>query len=114
MIGIRIVWRGDLAEARVRMAAVEAIRDAAEFLLEQANRTVPLEEGTLMHSGSVAVDTDAIRARVSYSTPYARRQHEALNYRHAAGRRAKWLERTFKEQRSAVERMMAARMRTAF
>jgi hypothetical protein len=110
----RIVWYGDAADAKARVAGAAAVTEAAEFLLEMANRTVPIEEGTLMGSGEVSSDPANMRAHVSYSGPYSRRQHESLNYRHDAGRRAKWLERTFAEQRGAVLQMLAARLRTTF
>ncbi len=113
-MSVRITWTGDVAKARLRARGAAAIQDAAEMLLEQANRTVPIEEGTLMGSGAVSVDPDALLAAVSYSGPYARRQHEELNYRHAAGRRAKWLERTFAEQQRRVLALLASRLGPAF
>lgn len=94
-------WRVDrraLAQAKVHKAAVAAVGDVAEFVLEEANRTVPLEEGTLQRSGEVA--HDGLKATISYDTPYARRQHEDTRNRHDSGRRAKWLEKTFKEEQT--------------
>lgn len=92
-------------------AAADGLSDAAEFLLEQANRTVPLDDATLEGSGTVTVDRDQLRATVSYDTPYAVRQHEELRYRHAPGRRAKWLEHTFKEDGQAALDHVASRVR---
>lgn len=110
----RIVWYGDAADEAARERGAKGVTDAAEMLLEEANRTVPIEEGTLMGSGTVSSDAAAMRAHVSYGTPYSRRQHEELSYRHAGGRRAKWLELTFSEQRGRVLEMLAARLRGAF
>lgn len=65
---------------------------AAEHLLGEANKKVPIEEGTLEKSGTVSTDPDNFTAAVSYNTPYAARQHEDMHNRHDAGRTAKWLE----------------------
>lgn len=65
---------------------------AAEHILGEANKTVPIEEDTLMRSGTVSTDPGKFTAAVSYDTPYARRQHEDMTLRHDAGRHAKFLE----------------------
>lgn len=104
-------WYGDDAKRRVAREAPRVLRQAAEYVLEEANRTVPLEEGTLQGSG--VVDVDETTAVVSYDTPYARRQHEDLTLTHANGRRAKWLERTVMEQGGRVADFIAERLRGA-
>ena len=112
----KIVWKvdkRDRANQLVRDAAGDALADAAEFLLEESNRTVPLEEATLERSGQASVDRPNLRAAVSYDTPYARRQHEDTRLRHGGGRRAKWLERTFTEQRTRIGEFIAGRIRRA-
>jgi hypothetical protein len=109
-----------LAGKAVRDAAARAFQDAGEYLLEEANRTVPHEEGTLARSGKVTttragsngVETRILTA-VSYDTPYAVRQHEDTRLRHDPGRRAKWLERTFAEQAGRVGEFIAGRIRRA-
>lgn len=100
-------------EAFKRIAAAQnrAVKAAAEHLLEQANRTVPIEEGTLARSGRTS--SDGSRAVVSYDTPYAIRQHEDTRLRHDRGRRAKWAERTFSEESTRVGRFIADEMRKA-
>jgi len=97
----------------IHRAGVSALGDAAEGLLEHANRTVPIEEATLAGSGTVSVDAANARAAVSYDTPYARRQHEELSWRHDSGRRAKWLELTWQERASATFAFIAGRIRGA-
>lgn len=107
-------WKVDrraLAKAVVRKAAESALQDAADFLLEEANRTVPIEESTLMGSGQAT--QEGLKAVVSYDTPYACRQHEETGYRHNSGRRAKWLELTFKEQQGKVKEHIASKMKAA-
>lgn len=93
-----IKWHGEKAKREARKAAGEGLFDAAEYGLEVANRTVPIEEGTLQRSGFTDVDRENLIAVIAYDTPYARRQHEEMSYQHAAGRRAKWLELTIREE----------------
>jgi hypothetical protein len=110
--GVR--WKIDnrrLVDARVHAAAVGAVGDAAEMVLEEANRTAPIEEGVMIGSGGVDVDRAAGRASVFYDTPYAPRQHEDTRLRHDEGRRAKWLERTVLESRRRIAQVLAAGMK---
>lgn len=86
------------ALVKMRAGAVVGLGMAAEMLLEISNRTVPIEEATLLRSGTTQVDAMNLEAAVGYDTPYAARQHEELSYRHDPGRRAKWLELTLQEQ----------------
>lgn len=110
--GLRFsIDRRALAAAAVRKAAAEGLGDATEMLLEEANRTVPIEEATLMRSGVASVDDMKLRGAVSYDTPYAVRQHEDLRLRHDQGRRAKWLESTFKERGRSALGVVAAKIR---
>lgn len=87
------VWRADLAEKAIRAAAVIGLRKWAELLLQQSREIVPLDETTLERSGVPSVDERTLTAAVSYDTPYAVAQHENLEYHHAPGREAKYLER---------------------
>ena len=65
---------------------------AAEHLLGEANKKVPIEEATLQRSGTVSTDPENFTAAVSYDTPYAVKQHEDMTLRHDKGRSAKYLE----------------------
>lgn len=111
--GFRIAWYGDSASSRLGHEAGDAVHKTAEFLLSASNRTVPIEEGTLERSGHADSDGQG-KATVSYDTPYARRQHEEMNYRHDPGRRAKWLEMTFLEEEGAATEYLASRLGRAF
>lgn len=106
-------WFDAAAFRQIEAAAADALFDAGGFLLEEANRTAPIEEAVLIGSGTVSEDRDALRVQVSYDTPYAIVQHEDLDLRHDEGRRAKWLEATFQEQEHRVEGYLAGKMRAA-
>lgn len=110
--GVRFrIDRRALAKAEVHKAAERAIADAAEHLLEQSNRTVPHEEGTLARSGEAS--HEGLKGAVSWDTPYAARQHEDLTLHHDQGRRAKWAEQTFKEERSSIAEFLIGEIRKA-
>jgi len=108
-----LVWKIDLrplAIARVRAACASALSDAAEHILEEANRTVPIEEGVRARSGNPDGDAGAGAAPVSHAAPCAARQHEETGWAHDPGRRAKWLELTLNERTADVRRFFATRL----
>lgn len=101
----------DRALGDLRDRARRALVDAGEYLLEEANRTAPIEEGTLIGSGQVIeASGDTLAVFVSYDTPYAVRQHEDTRLRHDPGRRAKWLQHTFREQQNRITTFLANRI----
>jgi len=99
------------ALARIRDAAMDGLGDAAEFLLEESQREVPFEEGTLAGSGTVTVDRARGEAAISYDTPYAVRQHEDQALQHPNGRKAKFLERPMREKGPAAFEHVEASVR---
>lgn len=107
------VNRSEVAKAAVRAAGAKALEDAVEFLGEEADRTAPIEEGTLIRSRTSTVDPQKLRGAVAYDTPYAARQHEDMTFRHDPGRRAKWLEQTLKEQGERAIGHIATAMKRA-
>lgn len=109
-----VSWRGDGVKRSVRREAAHGLKLAAEFILEEANRTIPFEEGTLGRSGGTDVDEAKLVASTYYDTKYARRQHEETRYRHDPGRRAKWLELTLREQKDRVRKFLADRLGGSF
>ena len=104
-------FNASAAVADIRARAADALDDAGEYLLEEANRTVPIEEHILEGSGTVDTDRQALVTTISYDTPYAVVQHENPDYRHDPGRRAFWLRLTLEEQSSRVLNWMGRRMR---
>jgi len=82
-----------------RNAVVKTIRWCLKDLLKKANKIVPLDKGDLRKSGKYEVifKGSKVRGEVSYNTHYALIQHENLEFRHAPGRQAKYLEQPAKE-----------------
>jgi hypothetical protein len=112
-----LVWRTDNRDAvrrEVHERAAKALWQAAEYLLDESNRTIPVEEGTMERSGEAVIDEEALIAAVSYggaASAYVLRQHEETTWSHSGNGRAKWLEYTFKEQASRIAAWLAERMR---
>lgn len=95
-----------------RRRAARGVRLAAEHVLAESKKEVPLEEGTLERSGRVDVDDSTLRASISYDTPYAVPQHERLDYHHPMpGRKAKYLEDPMNRERARVAQIIAAELR---
>ncbi len=97
-------------EAEMAEAALEGLRLGGEHVLKLARDKVPLEEGTLERSGLVSDNGDD-QVNVSFDTPYARRQHEELTWRHDNGRQAKYLETAAAEGSKAVQQLVRAAIR---
>lgn len=119
-----IKWKRDLrkqVEAKVKSAANQAVHDAAETLLTEANQTAPHSKGPLRLSGNVSDDGHKAVSAVSYDTPYAVRQHEDTRLRHPDPTnpqsdprgRAKWLQRTLQERQDALKGHIADAIKKA-
>ena len=100
-------WHGDAVKVAERLAAARGLMLAAEHVLTEANKVVPIEESTLLRSGTTSMDPVRLRSAVSYDTPYAVRQHEEMSYNHDAGRQAKYLETPLNAERGAVNALIA-------
>lgn len=95
----------------LRQSAARGLLLGAEHVLGVSNDRVPLDEAALQRSGTASVDEGALDAMVSYDTPYAVPQHERLDYRHAPGREAKYLENALNSERQQALALVAAEMR---
>lgn len=95
--------------SRGRRLASEGLRRGLEHVLFESRKIVPLDEGTLERSGKVIVN--GLEGAVSYDTVYARIQHENLDYKHAPGRMAKYLEIPMNRERDVVLRLMQVSLR---
>ncbi len=109
----RLHWHRDVADARVRTAAGRGLLKGAEHVLGESRKEVPLEEATLERSGVASLDADTLTAAVSYDTAYAVRQHEELDWQHAPGRKAKYLEDPMNREADTVGAIVQAEIRRA-
>ena len=121
-------WRTKEAVKIAEEAGLKALRTGAEAILTEAIDEAPVDTGTLRRSGTVTVGKLPDGARVfeaaesgnemkdafpenigkekavyiSFNTPYARRQHEELDYEHPRGGKAKYLEDSFNRNKQKV------------
>ena len=132
-------WRTKEAVKIAEQAGLRALRTGAEAILTEAIDETPIETGTLRRSGTVTVgslpdggqvyetakagtemkdafskETGKERAvYISFSTPYARRQHEELDWEHPLGGKAKYLEDPFNRLKKKVVKMAELRIKKA-
>ena len=121
-------WRIKEAVKIAEEAGLRALRTGAEVILTEAIDETPIDTGTLRRSGTVTVGALPDGAQVyeaaesgtemkdafpgpegkekavyiSFNTPYARRQHEELDYEHPRGGKAKYLETPFNRNKKKV------------
>ena len=107
-----MTWRSTInfagIETALMRAVQQAVTDAAEHVLGESTKVVPIEEGTLSRSGRTDTTQDGttVVAAISYGTPYAVRQHEDMSYRHDPGRTAKYLEGPLLDEAGTVQRII--------
>jgi hypothetical protein len=105
--------RPEILTPLIRRAAHDGMELAVEHLLTEANTTVPIDEGTLLRSGSTGVEDkpDGVTGTVSYDTPYAVKQHEDTALAHDGQGRSKWLELALAEQKDTMGQILGRAIR---
>ena len=132
-------WRTKEAVRIAEQAGIKALRTGAEAILTEAIDETPIDTGTLRRSGTVTVGAlpdvaqvyeaaesgrdmkDAFpdpvgkekAVYISFNTPYARRQHEELDYEHPRGGKAKYLEDPFNRNKNKVLKYADKQIRKA-
>lgn len=101
------------AKKAARDARKKGLRAAAEFVLTEANKHVPHDDGSLERSGRADVNAEGTRAAVSYDTPYAVKQHEDMSLKHPGKGQGKWLENTMSREGDTVAEIIGTAMRQA-
>lgn len=135
----RSKWRIKEAVKIAEEAGLKAMRTGAEAILTEAIDEAPIDTGTLRRSGTVTVGKlpdgagvyeaaeagnemkDAFTEKIgkekavyiSFNTPYARRQHEELDYEHPRGGKAKYLETPFNANKKKVLKYADKQIRKA-
>ena len=103
---VKVTWKGKTLSAAALVAGRKACHHEAEGILTRTIPRTPIDEGPLRGSGHV--DDVAMGSTISFSTPYAVRQHEDTSLHHDEGE-AKFLENEFSESSdSAIKNIGAA------
>lgn len=110
MSGVSTEWNGDIVSAMIQASAADALNHGANLLRGYSVPLAPVDRGDLRGSAQVTLATDSnLEAHVSYDTPYAVKQHEALDYRHDEGQ-AKYLEQPLEEHEAEIQQAIASRL----
>lgn len=111
-IGSKVRVHGINEAAReIVSAALDGLREAAEFGLEKSQEQVPVESSHLRDTGKVTMDPIKGVAAISYDGPYAVFQHEVMHLKHIHGGNAKFLELPVYDHREDFAEIMANRIR---
>ncbi|MDJ1113235.1 hypothetical protein [Microbacterium dauci] len=70
--------------------ARDGVRKAVREILKRSNDLAPKDDEDLVKSGGIRMDD--LTGQASYTAPHALWQHENLDYEHADGGQAKFLE----------------------
>lgn len=108
----RLKWNGDKIAAEVEAEANRALYKAGEYLLDEANKIAPKDEGTLIQTSGVSVGNAIVS--IYYTQKYAPRLHEHPEYDFQNGRQGKWLEKTVLGNHEKVNRFLKKEMEKAF
>ena len=133
----RVKWYGKQVEKAALDAAMKALITGGEAILTEAINETPVDTGTLRRSGTVTkgglpnaeqVFGDARAGNeqelgrekgkepavyVSFNTPYARRQHEEIEWVHPKAGKAKYLEDPFNRLKKKVVKMAEQQIKKA-
>lgn len=107
-----IPWRGDEFAAQATLALVIGLNRAAEYARGRMLPRMPIDTGAMRGSTQTYhARPTSLESGVTVNTPYAVKQHEELGYFHAEGE-AKFAERTFRDEREAMLRLIGAPLGT--
>lgn len=113
MITIKYKSNSKAVKQAVKQAALDGIREGAQPVYEKSQAIVPLDETPLQQSGTIQQIGNNVYIGYGFgeSAAYAVIQHENLQYAHAPGRQAKYLEQPFRENVDAIIRLVAQRVK---
>ena len=103
----QMAWFGDDVKKKVMTHAEIGLNKGLEYIKQESVKVVPKDTGALEKSAGISISPDGKKGMVTYNKSYAVRQHEELNYRHAEGRIAKYLELPFQQNQLKALEIMA-------
>ena len=102
----KLTWRGKEAQRLLKKAVMqEALRCAADLQGKSA-REAPVDTGDLRsncNTSGMKETGDKAWYEVGYDLPYARIQHERLDFNHPKGGKAKFLEDPFNRNKKQYD-----------
>lgn len=108
---VTVKWNDSKAIKLMNEALTSGIKDACEYILQETNKIAPINEGTLIRSGNIDVEsTPKPKGSIYYDTPYAIRLHENPQYNFQNNREGKYLENTIKNEKNAVQNFLKRKL----
>lgn len=105
-------WRPNtVADQKVHAAAVRAVQDAADTVLQAAKANTPVLTGALRDSGEVTMD-GPLHAVIAFTDPISVIVHEDMTAHHEHGE-AKYLERAMTTDTEKILAAAAKALRAA-
>ncbi len=106
----------DAAVKGISDNAEEALEDMLDFIGEETDKVIPLEEGILKDTKDIDVKEIAgeLQGAIGYDTEYAIKQHEDQTLSHDSGRKAKYLEDTVKKYQKVLGEIWAKKFKGMF
>jgi len=114
MADYKFEWHGDKVLGKAEKTIKTALLVVGADLQRKSAEQAPIDTGDLRANCSVSPIREEGNRKyitVGYNLPYARRQHEHVEYRHPKGGKAKYLEDPYKENVENYERMIAEAIR---
>jgi len=123
-VSYRIDWHPEEAQAAIREAAAEAIKESLVDLKDESTQQAPVDTGDLRGNCSVTFEDEVLfpasegedlrpqgkelTGDVGYSLPYALRQHEDMSLKHPKGGKAKYLEDPYNAKKKKYQDHIAS------
>lgn len=94
MANVRIKkWNGPSIISKKKKSVERALYIGISHILNEANAIAPKDEGILIQTSDVDVNSEDGTASAFYVQKYARRLHENPQFNFQGGRSGKWLEK---------------------
>ncbi|MCM8901324.1 hypothetical protein KVG29_08835 [Caldicoprobacter algeriensis] len=114
--GYVLKWRGDEAKKVAHGAGVRALYICAADLQGKSANQAPIDTGDLKSNCSISPlkhEGTNFYYTVGYDLPYAKLQHERLDFNHPKGGKAKYLEDPFNENKARYDRFVKKAVKQA-
>lgn len=97
-----LTWNSNEIVRAINNALPGLLRDVGEMILNESNKIAPIDEGTMINTGSVSVNDNKVY--ISYDTAYAIKQHDDTGLTHKNGRQDHFLSKAVEtNQKKALD-----------
>lgn len=108
---MKMEWRGKQISNQLHDGIMSVMQTGMGVIIEEADREVPIDEGTLLRSGHVVAKPSTSEVYGAYDTPYAVRLHEHPEYKFKHGRKGQWLLRSWRKNKAKVHKWIGVEVK---